>query len=185
MRSGSSLVLGAWLAVWVAAFSGGLQAANTQAETYAAASVDAEGRLVVTTSDGRTIVVTKDAGQRSWGTPLISPDRRAIGVTALHANCCTSYDLPLALVVYSRGTTHRFRGNGLPIFDWHFADRGTHVAYGQQPAHFGCSVRYQLREITSERLIDAANVPEPCAEDPSPGPMQLPTWVAALRNRPR
>jgi hypothetical protein len=150
-------------------------------ETYRGAVVDADGRLVITAIDGRTIVLAKGPGQRSWGTPLLSDDRQALGVQELHPNCCTSYDLPLALVVFSGGTAHRFTGNGLPIFRWHFADRGRRVAYGQEPAHSGCAVHYELREIASGRLIDSADVPQPCAEHQSPSAGDVPDWVSALR----
>lgn len=150
-------------------------------ETYRGAVVEADGRLVITASDGRTNVLAKGPGQRSWGTPVLSNDRQAVGVEELHPNCCTSYDLPLALVVFSGGTARRFTGNGLPIFRWHFADRGRRVAYGQEPAHSGCAVHYELREIASGRLIDSANVPQPCAENPSRPPRDVPDWVSALR----
>lgn len=36
----------------------------------------------------------------------------------MFGNCCTSYDIPLQLVVHSGGKTHRFEG-GSAIFDWH------------------------------------------------------------------
>ena len=154
-----------------------------QARLYRAATVDAEGQLMITTADGVTTVLPKRPGQRSWGTPALSEDGRAAGLQELHPNCCTSYDLPLALVVFSEGTAHRFTGNGLPIFAWHFADQGTRVAYGQEPAHFGCAIHYELREIASERLIDSADVPQPCAENRTPPSRALPGWVTALRAR--
>ena len=53
--------------------------------------------------------------------------------------CCTSYDIPLQLVIHSGGVTHRFEG-GLAIFDWHFADGGRRVVFSQQTVPFACSV---------------------------------------------
>src|SRR5688572_22043638 len=53
-------------------------------ETYRTAAVDPDGRLVITATDGRTTVVPKSPGQRSWGTPRLSDDRRAVGVQELH-----------------------------------------------------------------------------------------------------
>ena len=78
------------------------------------------------------------------------------------------------------GRTHRFTGIGLPIFQWHFADSGTQVAFGQEPVHFGCSIHYELRDIRSERLLDSADVPEPCGLDPDPTPGAVPKWVTEL-----
>src|SRR5262245_36812451 len=89
-------------------------------ETYESASIDEKGRLVIITSDRRTIVVPKDGDQSSFSAPLVSPDRTAVSAQAMFPNCCTSYDIPLQLVVYAGGRAHRFTGNGLPIFQWHF-----------------------------------------------------------------
>ena len=75
---------------------------------------------------------------------------------------------------------HRFTGVGLPIFQWHFADDGTRVAFGQEPVHFGCEVHYELRDILSERLIDSADVPQPCGQRPNPPAMTIPKWVTEL-----
>jgi hypothetical protein len=69
----------------------------------------------------------------------------------MFGNCCTSYDIPLQLVVYAQGKVHRFTGVGLPIFQWGFADRGTRIAYGQETVHFACATHYELPDIASER----------------------------------
>jgi hypothetical protein len=154
-------------------------------ETYRSVATDARGRLVIRTTDDRTIVVEKEGEQTAFGEPVLSADRTAVGAQALFPNCCTSYDLPLQLVVYSAGVVHRFRGNRLPIFQWHFADRGSRVAFGQEPAHFGCAIHYELREIHSERLLDAADIPQPCGQLPNPEPVKVPEWVSLLRSRAR
>jgi len=83
---------------------------------------------------------------------VVADDRRAVGAQAMFGNCCTSYDIPLQLVIYSRGKTHRFEG-GLAIFDWHFADGGKRVAFSQQTVHFTCSVHWELRDTATERLV--------------------------------
>ena len=94
----------------------------------------------------------------------------------MFANCCTSYDIPLQLVVYSGGKTHRFEGT-LAIFDWHFADGGTRVVFSEQTVHFACSVHWQLRDIATERLVAETDVPEACAEVRDPLPVKVPAWV--------
>jgi hypothetical protein len=163
----------------VAAQGPPLEAPRT--ETYESAAIDSRGRLVIVTTDGRTVVIAKDEQQTSFAEPVISANRTAVGAQALFPNCCTSYDLPLQLVIHSRGKIHRFKGTGVPIFQWRFADAGTRVAFGQQPAHFGCASHYELREIHSERLVDAADIPEPCSENPKPKAVEIPGWVNALR----
>jgi hypothetical protein len=154
--------------------------AAARAAVYQSADVDASGALRIVTSDGRVTVVAKQKEQSSFQQPAISADRTAVGAQANYPNCCTSYDIPLELVVYYQGRVHRFKGNGLPIFLWHFADGGSRVAYGQEPVHFGCETHYELRDVASERLIDSVDVPQPCGLRPDPPETTPPTWVQQL-----
>jgi hypothetical protein len=158
------------------------QSHTRSAATYESAVVDADGRLVVTTSSRKKVVINTRGDQTSFSTPVLSADRTAVGAQAEFRNCCTSYDVPLQLVVYADGKVHRFSGIGLPIFDWHFVDGGARIAYGQQTVHFACSIHYELRDVRSERLIDSADVAEPCGQNPKPETVALPEWVSALRS---
>lgn len=151
-------------------------------ETYQSVAIDAKGSLVITTSDQRTILVPKEGEQSSFSQAILSSARTAVGARAEFPNCCTSYDIPLQLVIYANGKVHRFTGIGLPMFQWHFADGGTRVAFGQAPVHFGCSIHYELRDIQSERLIDSADIPEPCGQIPEPRAVKIPGWVTELNS---
>jgi hypothetical protein len=130
------------------------QALTPSTETYDSADIDADGNLRILTSEGRTIIVPKGGSpkagesigkQTAFGKPVLSDDRRAVGAQAMFGNCCTSYDIPLQLVIHSGGKTHRFEG-GLAIFDWHFADGGRRVVFSQQTVHFACSVHWEFEE---------------------------------------
>jgi len=171
-------VMGVILLQIVAAQTGPPDAARV--ERYQSAVIDANGSLVITTSDQRTILVPKEGEQSSFSEPVVSPARTAVGAQALFANCCTSYDIPLQLVVYANGKVHRFTGVGLPIFQWRFADGGRRVAFGQEPVHFGCWIHYELRDVQSERLIDSADIPQRCGEVPEPRTVKIPKWVTEL-----
>lgn len=156
-------------------------------ETYASVAIDANGNLQIRTTDRRTIVVPKN-GKVNYGTaadkqtafekPVISDDRTAVGAQAMFENCCTSYDIPLQLVVYSDGKTHRFQG-GLAIFDWHFTDGGRRVVFSQQTVHFACAVHWELRDVASERLLAQVDLPEPCGQIPNPPNVKAPKWVTS------
>jgi hypothetical protein len=148
--------------------------------TFQSVALDTIGRLVITTSDQQTIIVPKKGEQTSFADPVLSPAHTAVGAQAEFPNCCTTYDIPLELVVYANGKVHRFTGIGLPIFRWHFVDGGARVAFSQEPVHFGCSIHYELRDVRSERLIDSADIPEPCGEIPFPPVVKIPRWVAEL-----
>ena len=166
---------------------GAARAQEQRGEVYAAAAVGSDGDLHLMTTNGREIVVAKSDDKRAVETqqayfeqPVLSNDRRAVGSRVFYPNCCTSYEIPLTLVVYADGRAHRFTGSDLPIFLWHFADDGAMVAFRQEPVHFGCLVHYELREIRSERLVDSADVPEPCGLEPNPQPVKVPEWVNKL-----
>ena len=155
---------------------------SRRAETYDSATVDASGSLLIIRTGGRRVRIPKQGEQTTFDSPAVSPDKTAVGAQAMYPNG-TSYDIPLQLVVYSGGRVHRFKGTGLPIFQWDFADEGRRVAYGQEPVHFGCAIHYELRDIASERLIDQIDVPEPCGENPHPAPVKVPEWVSRLASK--
>ena len=161
------------------------QVPTASAETYESVDIDSDGNLRILTSDHRTVIVPKDGApkagesfgqQTAFDQPVLADDRRAVGAQAMFGNCCTSYDIPLQLVIYSSGKTHRFEG-GLAIFDWHFADGGRRVVFSQQTVHFACSVHWELRDIASERLLAAADIPEACGQIPHPPKAKVPAWV--------
>jgi len=167
------------------------QAPTAPTQTYQSVDIDADGNLRIVTSEQRTIIVPKGGSpkageavgkQTEFEKPVLSDDHHAVGAQALFGNCCTSYDIPLQLVIYSNGKTHRFEG-GLAIFDWHFADGGRRVAFSQQTVHFACSVHWELRDIASGRLLDTADIPEICGQIPDPPKVKVPKWVTG-RLRP-
>ena len=149
-------------------------------ETYDSAAIDANGNLAIVRSNGQTAIVRKEGEQTSFSPPVLSSGHSAVVAQAMFANCCTSYDIPLQLVVYAAGKVHRFKGVGLPIFQWGFADAGARVAYGQTTVHFGCETHYELRDIESERLIESVDVPQPCGQIPEAKAVKIPQWVADL-----
>jgi hypothetical protein len=185
MKTGFVLLVVALSTIQTAAqTSRSRQAPTASPETYESVDIDADGNLRILTSGQRTIIVPKGgfpkAGesfgkQTAFEKPVLSDDRRAVGAQAMFGNCCTSYDIPLQLVIYSSGKTHRFEG--LAIFDWHFADGGRRVVFSQQTVHFTCSVHWELRDIASERLLDTADIPEACGQIPDPPNVKVPKWV--------
>lgn len=154
-------------------------------ETYVSATINADGHLAILKTNGQSVLVRKEGEQTTFSEPLISSAKTAVAAQAMFGNCCTSYDIPLQLVVYAGGKVHRFNGVGLPIFQWGFADSGTRIAYGQEPVHSACATHYELRDIKSEQLIEAVDVPQPCGGIPDPKPLKIPDWVATLISKKR
>ncbi len=178
------LFLAGTLALLLVASSAGVAQAPlsraSRPETYESAVVDADGNLAIMRSTGQRVIVRKGGDQTSFWPPVLSSGHTSVATQAMFANCCTSYDIPLQLIVYTAGKVHRFKGVGLPMFQWGFADAGTRVAYGQEPVHFGCETHYELRETESERLIESVDIPQPCGQIPDPRPVKIPQWVADL-----
>lgn len=150
-------------------------ATQGRVETYEAAVVDLQGRLVITTTDKRQIVIAPEGKERAFRDPKLSPGRTAVGVEAMFENCCTSYDIPLELLVYKAGRARRFP-DGV-IRDWHFVDE-SRVAVGGSTVHAECILGWELHDIETMKTLDVVNSDETCREHPRPTPTEnLPAWV--------
>ena len=145
---GRSLLASACASVFL-----GLVLVPAPAETYIQTEVGADGQLRIVTKDRREIVPKKEPDQVAFEMPRISPDGRAVGWLALYPNCCTSYPIPLKLVIYASGKLRTFTGSGLPIWRWCFQAGRKQVAFEQETVHGGIGVHYELRAVTTGRLV--------------------------------
>jgi hypothetical protein len=153
-----------------------LASVSAAAERYVQAVVDQSGQLRIVTKDRREIVPKKEPEQVGFEMAAISPDRRTVGWLALYPNCCTSYPIPLKLVIYARGKVRTFSGNGLPVWRWCFDATGKQLAFEQETVHGGIGVHYELRDVASGRLLAEYN-PDPDV------PGEPPRWVAELDSK--
>jgi hypothetical protein len=142
-------------------------------EMYLGAEIDQQGQLHIVTSQGREIVPDKEEDQVGFDKAAISADRRAVGWLALFPNCCTSYPIPLKLVIHVNGRQQTFSGIGLPVWRWAFSEDGNQVAFQQETVHGGLGVHYELRDISTGHLVSEYN---PDREEPG----EPPAWVRAL-----
>ncbi len=114
----------------------------------------ADGQVVVQ-SGGKTRSIAKDPEQVSARSLAISPDRQSVAWLAEMPNCCTSYPVPLALVLYRPGQKLiRLGGNGLAIWGWAFRQAGAQVAFYTGTVHGDYPPNYQLHDARSGRLVD-------------------------------
>lgn len=124
-------------------------------ETYREAAIDKAGQLHLFTADHRDIMPQKDREQAGFAHPAISDDGTTVGWLALYPNCCTSYPIPMALVIYRNGKVlHRF-GEHFPVWRWRFEAHGTQVAFAQETVHGHLGAHFELRDLASGRLIAA------------------------------
>lgn len=146
--------------------------------SYSNASIDNAHQLRLVTTAGKTIVPPKDSGQVGFELALISDDRRSVGWLALYPNCCTTYSIPLKLVVRTPGRVRVFDGSGFPIWRWAFIDDAKLIAYRQGPVHGDGPSHYELRDLQSGKLIDEYDMQ---AGDSSSTPSKRgPLWVRAV-----
>lgn len=145
-----------------------------QTPTYQRAALDSAGQLHIWTTTGQQVAPPLDSGQVGFDQPHIAQDGAAVGWLALYPNCCTSYPIPLRLVVLAGGKQVLYSGSGLPIWRWTFLAGGTQVAFYQETVHGGGGQHYELRDLASSRLL--------AVFDPGDS-LPPPAWVRTLDAR--
>jgi hypothetical protein len=146
---------------------------------YVEATVDEAGQLRIVTAGGQIIEPKKEPQQVGFDKPLISPDGRAVGWLAEYPNCCTSYPIPLKLMILANGRVRTYTGSGLPLWHWRFEAGGRQFSFRQETVHGGLGVHYELRDVSTGRLV--AEYDPPVGVDNRPLPRQnVPKWVADL-----
>ena len=125
------------------------------------------GRLRVVLSNHRVIEPPRDSDQVGFAQVAISADHRVVGWVSLDTNCCTSYPIPLELVLLSATGRRTVIRNALPIWEWSFAPGGQNVVIRQRPVHGDAPETYELHDIGTGRLLASATA------DSTP----LPSWI--------
>ena len=155
------------------------QSSAFAADVYASAVIDDQGVLRIVTTGGREILPKKEPGQVGFSKPQISEDGRSVGWLAEFPNCCTSYPIPLKLVIYSNGRTRTYSGLDLPIWRRAFQSGGKRVAFGQETVHGGLGVHYELRDVATGRLI-AQYAPKVGPDNRALPNQNVPPWAEPL-----
>ena|SRR5215204_5273168 len=163
MRLSPLLIVGVALAL-------GSHTSSAQ-RTYRRAHVDSMGQLRIMLSNNRVIRPSKDSGQVGFEQVTMSADRRTVGWVALYPNCCTSYSIPLRLVLLRADGGRTVISNELPIWQWAFAADGRTVAIRQAPVHGAAETSYERRDIRTGRLLATAQ------SDSATPPSALPVWA--------
>jgi hypothetical protein len=86
--------------------------------------------------------------------PVIAEDDLTVGWTVNFPNCCTSYPIPLMLVIYRDGGILRRIIPGLAVFRWFFLKNGSEVAYLAETVHGSLAPTCELLDIKSGRILD-------------------------------
>jgi hypothetical protein len=133
--------------------------------------------LSITTSDGTEIAAPKYTDQVGFTAPQISADGKYVGWLALYPNCCTSYPIPLSLVVLDESQRlHSFDGDKLAVFAWCFLPRSAEVAFTQTTVHGSNFQHFEKHAIVDERLIAEYEYPHEDDEN-ARARKRAPKWV--------
>jgi hypothetical protein len=140
--------------IWFTALLLLLISASASADYVAAKLADNGTQLLITVDDGSQFLAPMFGEQVGFQQARISPNGKNVGWLALYPNCCTSYPIPLGLVVLdqSRGL-HTFEGAKLAIFKWCFLPKSTSVAYMQTVVHGSNFEHFEARSIASGNLL--------------------------------
>ena len=157
----------AWLALVIAC------ASSSGEQTYRRVTVE-DGQLNIVMAGGREIPAARDSGQVAFDQVAIAPDQHSVGWLALYPNCCTTYPIPLKLVVLTDGKERTFSGNDLPVWRWAFSADGKRIAFRQSPVHGPAPVHYELWDIRNRHRMASFDT----QTDTSPA---VPTWARALQ----
>jgi hypothetical protein len=145
----------ALLAVALASSSLTLKAQVAPATVTSAAADPAGEAVQISYSDGKVLAAPKLKDQVSFGHPFVARDKRTVGWLAMLPNCCTSYPIPLTLVIYRDGKILASISPGMSIFHWLFLSQGDRVALSTDVLHGGSdsSAEYELYEVNSGRQV--------------------------------
>jgi hypothetical protein len=145
---------------------------------YSGASLSADGsRLTIKSTRGNLVAPKTEAAQQGYSQPRVASDGRAVGWLALSPSCCTSYPLPLALVVMdARRKPVRFEESP-PIWAWKFELGNSAVAYRQRTTHGTSMITYKLVRIRDREVLEQY---ECFSEDASSPAAEVPGWVWSI-----
>lgn len=115
--------------------------------------------------------------QRGYAQPQVSGDGRLVGWVALEAACCTSYPLPITLVLLREDRSLVRFEEGLPIWAWKFERKDTAVAWRQRTTHGTSTIFYKLVRIADRKLVDHY---ECFSEDAASESPRVPNWVWSI-----
>jgi hypothetical protein len=150
-----------------------LLAAPETAPLVEKAYVAADGNVHIVETGRGDKAVPKEKDQVGSSELRIADDKKTVGWLAEYENCCTSYPIPLKLVIYRDGKVRQRLGDGLMIYDWRFCEGGKQAAFCSGTVHGDSGGHCELHDAISGRTLDTLD--GHLDED-------SPNWAKGLRN---
>lgn len=83
----------------------------------------------------------------------LAQDRQTLGWTINFQNCCTSYSIPLSVVVFQHKQVLHTFDQGQVVWSWMFLEGGKQVAIVFGPTHGPEVGHYQLYDVETGKLM--------------------------------
>lgn len=110
------------------------------------------GVIHIVDDSGKDTIPPKEKDQVASSDPKISADQQTAGWLVDYENCCTSYPIPLTLVLYRNGKVVQRIAPGQMIYDWHFW-KNDEVAVSDGPTHNPSGPQNYLYDVRTGKLI--------------------------------
>lgn len=122
-----------------------------------------------------------NADQEAFGSVQIARNRRYIGWTVEMPNCCTSYPLPLSLVVHDGRRLVRIIGPlAPPVFQWAFSADSRSLVYRQEYPHGSSPLQFHKVRIADGLVLGTFRCFPDDPDHPARKPAKPPAWARAM-----
>jgi hypothetical protein len=121
------------------------------AQTVSRVYCGKDGKAHLVYRDGAARTPAAEAEQVGCENITVAGDRHTVGWSVLVENCCTSYPIPIAVVVYRNGK-QRVISPGQMVWEWRFIDEGKRIAVLSGPVH-GDATAANLYDAQSGRVL--------------------------------
>jgi len=133
-------------------------------EEHSPGSTYETGPLHILFSDGSHVIQDLPPKEKSTETDIVlnqegfsdvqlAEDRKTIGWTETYDNCCTSYAVPLFVVIYRSGKIVQRIHSAQMVWSWMFVDRAKRVAIVWGPTHGPEVGDYMLYDVKTGKLL--------------------------------
>src|SRR5437763_13068330 len=118
------------------------------------AYVDAgTGRVHILYTGLKDVEISPEKDQVGADPPVIAPDHEIVGWTVQVPNCCTSYPIPIALVLFKCGKVIQRIADGMMVYKWSFLKNGQQVAVSTGTVHGMQGIHLSLYNTLTGKLL--------------------------------
>jgi hypothetical protein len=129
------------------------------AQTVSRAYAGEDGKAHVVYASGTAKTVPPEKQQVGCENILVAADKRTVGWSVLVKNCCTSYPVATAIVLYRDGRK-TIVSPPQAVYQWHFTGAGNRIAVLFGPVHGGAAGA-NLYDVRSGELAASWNRKDP------------------------